>query len=196
LTFIRAATRLILPVAVAASTLCGCVTPPLEPRTVLDENSGASITVVDQPLIMARERRDVAVQARDYLTFVAAEVDESGHRQLVWVVHQWSTIDERAAEFRPAPDSPLLVVADGRDLRLKPIGDSMALRYIHNAALGAPEDAHAVTTAYAVDPATLDFVAASRQLSVAFPESRLTLPFGIWKDGRAALQRLLDQVGR
>lgn len=178
----------------AAVASVGCVMPPVEPRTVLDENSGASLTVVDQPLVLARERRDVAVQARDYLTFVAAEINESGRRQLVWVVHQWSTIDSRATDFQPAPDTPLLLVADGRDLRLKPIGDSAA-RYLRNPALAAPEDANAITTAYAVDAATLEFVASSRQLSAAYPESRLTLPFGLWKDGRPALQRFVDQVG-
>jgi hypothetical protein len=193
-TFIRTALRVTSLAAVAM--LSACVMPPVEPRTVLDENSGASITVVDQPLVMARERRDVAVQARDYLTFVAAEINESGHRQLVWVVHQWSTIDARAAEFQPLPDTPLLLVADGRDMRLKPIGDSRALRYVQNPALLAPEDANAVTTAYAVDAATLEFVASSRQLSAALPDSRLALPFGLWRDGRAALQRFVDEVGR
>lgn len=163
---------------------------------MLDENSGASLTVVDQPLVLARERRDVAVQARDYLTMVAAEINESGRRQLVWVVHQWSTIDARATDVVPLPDTPLLLVADGRDLRLKPIGDSAPRRYVHNPALRAPEDANAVTTLYAVDAATLDFVANSRQLSAQFPESRLTLPFVLWSDGRAALLRFLDQVGR
>lgn len=192
--FQRAAPRIVILVAVAV--LGGCVTPPLEPRSVLDPDSGASLTVVDQPLVLARERRDVAVQARDYLTFVAAEINESGKRQLVWVVHQWSTIDARAADFEPLPDSPLLLVADGRDMRLKPIGNTTALHYVHNAALLAPADANVVTTAYAVDPATLDFVASSRHLSAAFPESRLTLPYGLWKDGRAALRRLLEQIGR
>lgn len=181
--------------AVAALGLGGCVMPPVEPRVVLDENSGASITVVDELLVLARERRDVAVQARDYLTFVAAEVNESGHRQLVWVVHQWSTIDTRAADFQPVPDTPLLLVADGRDVRLKPVGNSMALRYLHNPALRAPADANAVTTAYAVDAATLEFVATSRKVSAAFPDSKLTLPFELWKDGRPALQRFVDQVG-
>ena len=192
----RAATRVVSLAAVAVTSICGCVMPPVEPRTVLDENSGASITVADQPLVLARERRDVAVQARDYLTFVAAEINESGHRQLVWVVHQWSTIDARAVDLVPTPDAPLLLVADGRDMRLKPIGDSRTLRYVHNPALLAPEDANAVTSAYAVDVATLEYVATSRQLSAAFPDSGLTLPFLPWRDGRAALQRFVDQVKR
>jgi hypothetical protein len=114
-------------------TFSACVTPPLEPRKVLDERSGISLTVVDQPLVLARERRDVAVQARDYLTLVAAQINESGKRELVWVVHQWSTIDSRAD---------------------------------------------------------------SRRIAASFPESRLTLPFTLWTDGRPALQRFLAEVRR
>jgi hypothetical protein len=179
----------------AAVLLGGCTMPPLAPRTVLDERTGASLTVVDQPLVLARERRDVAVQARDYLTLVAAEINESGHRQLVWVVHQWSTIDARVTDFRPTPGAALLLVADGRDMRLTPIGDSTALAYAHNPALLAPEDANTITTLYAVDTATLDFVATSSHVSATLPESGLALPFTLWKDGRPAILRFLNQIG-
>jgi hypothetical protein len=176
------------------ATLSACVTPPLEPRNVLDERSGISLTVVDQPLVLARERRDVAVQARDYLTLVAAQINESGQRELVWVVHQWSTIDSRAAEFQPTPGEPLLLVADGRDVRLHPIRSAAA--YIQHSALRAPADALAVTTVYAVDDETLQYVAESGRIAASFPESRLTLPFSLWTDGRPALRRFLAEVRR
>jgi len=71
------------------------------------------------------------------------------------VVHQWSTIDARAADLQPVPDTSLLLVADGRDVRLRPVGNSLAPRYLGNPALRAPADANAVTTVYAVDAATL-----------------------------------------
>jgi hypothetical protein len=177
-----------------AALLGGCVMPPLEPRSVLDERSGASLTVVDQPLILARERRDVAVQARDYLTLVAAEINESGRRRLVWALHQWSTIDARAADEKPLPSATLMLIADGRDMRLVPIADSAATAYSRNPALMAPEDANAVTTLYGVDEATLEFVATSRQLSASFPDARLSLPFLLWADGRPALSRFLQEL--
>jgi hypothetical protein len=192
----RNALRVSCLVMLAGAVLGGCVMPAVEPRTVLDENSGASLTVVDQPLVLARERRDVAVQARDYLTLVAAEINESGRRRLVWVLHQWSTIDSRAAEPWPLRGTPLLLVADGRDMRLLPIGESDAFPQLANPLLRAPEDANAVTTVYAVDAATLDYVANCRHISAVLPESGLTLPFGPWSDGRPALRRFLDQVGR
>lgn len=192
----RAILRAVCLAIPITAILGACVMPPLEPRTVLDERSGASLTVVDQPLVLARERRDVAVQARDYLTLVAAEINESGKRRLLWVLHQWSTIDARATGLRPARSTPLVLVADGRDMRLVPIDDSDALRYLANPLLRAPEDANAVTTVYAIDAATLEYVATCNHLSAALPESGLTLPFGPWSDGRPALRRFVAQVGR
>ncbi len=181
-------------VVMTAASLSACVMPPLEPRSVLDERSGTSLTVVDEPVIFARERRDVAVQARDYLTLVAAEINESGRRRLVWIVHQWSTIDARARDFQPTPGAPLLLVADGRDILLNPVDGSIAAEYLDNPALLAPDDADAVTTVYAVDDAILEYVASARHLTASFPESRLTLPFLLWTDGRGALQRLRQRT--
>jgi hypothetical protein len=175
--------------------MAGCVMPALEPRVVLDTSTGVTMTVVDQPLVLARERRDVAVRARDYLTLVAAEVNESGRRQLVWVAHQWSTIDTRAAEFAPESAEPLVLVADGRDLRLLSQPSPLAARLARNPALLPPEDTRAVTTVYAVDPATLEYVASSTRLSAVFPQSRLSLPFTVWANGRPALLRFLAHTG-
>lgn len=185
------ALRTIPAILVVFAFLDGCAMPPLQPIAVLDERSGASLTVVDQPLVLARERRDVAVQARDYLTMLAAEINESGRRRLVWVVHQWSTIDARASEFQPSPAATLLLVADGRDLRLTPIPNFNADAYLGNAALRPPADAQAMTTVYAVDAAMLEYVAGSEHVYASFPDSRLMLPFAIWNDGRPALLRFL-----
>jgi hypothetical protein len=169
--------------------------PPLEPRTVLDATTGLTMTVVDQPLVLARERRDVAVKARDYLTMVAAEINESGRRRLVWVVHQWSTIDSRVADFQPTPGETLMLVADGRDIRLQQAPQSLAAAMARSPDLLPPEDVHAQTTLYAIDAATLHYLATSTRLTASFPESRLTLPFTLWTDGRAAVIRLLEQTG-
>lgn len=192
---LRAVSRFIPVALLGAAALCGCVTPPLEPHAALDERSGASLTVVDTPLVLARERRDVAANARDYLTLVAAEINEAGRRRMVWVAHQWSTIDKRATDFQPVPGAPLLLIADGRDLRLAPVKDPGAAVLARNGALLAPDNADAITTFYAVDAATLEYVAASHYLSASFPESHLALAFTEWKDGRAALMRFLAQVG-
>jgi hypothetical protein len=181
--------------ALASLVLAGCVLPPVEPRVVLDDRTGASLTVVDQPLVLARERRDVAVQARDYITLVAAEFNDAGRRRLVWVAHQWSTIDSRATDFQPTPGAPLTLVADGRDLRLLPLLDRDAVELAKHRALLPPDDAKVVTTVYAIDPTILEYVATSRFLSATFSESSLAIPFTVWTDGRPAVMRFLAQIG-
>ena len=173
--------------------LAGCVTPVPAPRTTVDPNTGVSLIVADEPLVLARERRDVAAQARDYLTLVAAEIDEAGHRRLILAAHQWSTIDSRTADVRPAAGAELLLVADGRDFRLVPLAGPFVDEYARNPALARPEDAEVVTTLYQADPDLLGYIAASHSLSASFPKS-FALPFALWKDGRPALQRLLRET--
>lgn len=178
-----------------AALLAGCTTPMPAPRSTIDPHTGVSLIVADQPVVLARERRDIAAQARDYLTLVAAEIDEAGNRRLIFAAHQWSTIDSRAADVRPAGDAVLLLVADGRDLRLVPMPEEIAETYAHNMALKPPGDADIVTTLYEIDAETLRYIAASRVITASFPNS-FALPFTLWKDGRTALDRLLDTIGR
>lgn len=183
-----------LTCAVGALVLfAGCMAPARAPRTTLDPGTGVSIVVADAPLVLARERRDIAAQARDYLTLVAAEIDEAGHRRLVWVAHQWSTIDSRNADVKPAAGVDLLLVADGRDLRFTPMPAGLAAPYRASAAFQPPDDAETVTTFYETDSDAMHYVATSRSLTASFPDS-FALPFVMWKDGRPALQRLLEAV--
>jgi hypothetical protein len=172
---------------------CGCATPGTGTRELLDAKTGATLVVVDEPLILARERRDVAVQARDYLTLVGAEINVSGRRKLFLAVHEWSTIDSRATEHVSHGNSALLLVADGRDVRLQPATDPAAASFATGTALWRPEDAFVTTTIYEIDAATLDYLATSTTLAAAYPDS-FALPFALWRDGRPALRRLLSTI--
>jgi hypothetical protein len=179
---------------IVATLLAACAARPQATRAVIDPETGVSMIVVEQPIVLARERRDIAANARDYLTLVAAEINDAGRRRLIWVAHQWSTIDVRASDFRPAPDQRLLIVADGRDLRLVPLRDSTLTAYLRHPALLRPEDADVITTFYACDLAMLEFVATSRRVTASYPDS-FALPFALWRDGRPALGRLVDVIG-
>jgi len=44
----------------------------------LDDSSGSTLFVVQQPLLFARSRSDLAANARDYVTLVALQEDRSG----------------------------------------------------------------------------------------------------------------------
>lgn len=172
--------------------LGGCTSTPPGARELLDPRTGASITIVDAPLVFARERRDAAAHARDYLTIFAAEINEAGKRRLVLAVHDWSTIDQRTTGRRPAR-SELLLVADGRDFRFTPLQGELVERYARNRQLRPPDDADAITTFYETDAAALEYLGASEQLSASYSDG-FALPFALWRDGRPALLRLVALV--
>ena len=46
-------------------------------------------------LVFARERPELAVHARDYITLVPLDVNRMGKHSLYFYVYVWSTIDKR-----------------------------------------------------------------------------------------------------
>jgi len=187
----------LLPALLAAGLLSACASLPAPaPLTYLDERTGITLTLVDAPLVLARERRDLAANARDYLTLVAVTRNESGRVTPALLVHRWSTIDTRVAQAAtPAGDPRLVIVADGRDirpLRLEPVPREFLASDIHD--LWRPSVSQVETTVYRIDAATLRFIARSERISAFRDLAEDALPYGIWRDGRAALGRLADGV--
>jgi hypothetical protein len=159
----------------------------LAPQEHLDRRSGETLVVVNQPLVFARERSDVAVRARDYTTLVAVEADRAGRYSAYLVAYRWSTVDRRMTDL-PAEDAGALrIVADGRELLLTPL---TALPEALKSAdmLHAPKDARFIVWAYNIDLATLRYLADSTELALRFPRESLPLDFSLWSDGRAALR--------
>jgi hypothetical protein len=174
----------------------GCAPLSHEARTTLDPRTGVSISVADEPLVLARERRDLAAQARDYLTLIATEINVAGSRRLLLCVHEWSTIDARARGNAAPLPTALLLVADGRDLWLSPLAQAPLDAVALSRELARPADAEVYTTFYPIEPEALRYLASAGHLSAAFPARTPPLPFGLWRDGRAAQLRLLDAIGQ
>ncbi|MFO1400991.1 MAG: hypothetical protein U1F30_07235 [Steroidobacteraceae bacterium] len=172
----------------AGATLPGCASEPQRaPAEVLDEQTGATLVVVAEPLVFARARLDVAANARDYLTLVAVEANRSGKYAQYLLVHRWSTVDRRMAAL-PGPDAGrLIIVADGRELEFKPL-QPMPAALVRHDRVHYPADTDAVSWAYEVDLATLGYLAGSQQIGVRLPDDPLDSPFTLWSDGRAALR--------
>ncbi len=168
--------------------------PPREATQFLDERTGITLSVVDAPLILARERRDIAANARDYVTLVAAERDLMGRRQLVLLAHRWSTIDTRVGAGDDDAATALTLVADGRDIHLSAASAQLPPEFAQGERLLRPPVDQVTTLAFETDIATLRYLASSRQLSASFDAARATLPYSIWRDGRDSLQQFLDSV--
>jgi hypothetical protein len=160
----------------------------------LDETTGNTVLAVAAPIVFARERTDVAAHARDYATLVAVAVDRSGRYDQYLLVYRWSTVDRRMSPPPDAAGGALRLLADGRQIDLRPEA-RMPVDIGQRASLRAPAHADLVARAYRVDEATLQFIAASRELRLLMPQESLRIPFTLWEDGRAALARYLAQIG-
>jgi hypothetical protein len=176
---------------VALAVLASCATrPPAASKEIFDEQSASTLSVVSQPLVFARERTDVAAHSRDYATLVAVEDDRSGQYSQYLLLYRWSTVDRRMSPL-PAPESgKLQILADGRTIDLKPM-ERPPTSLAQRRALHVPEHGDVVYRAYRVDAALLNFIAASREITVRMPQEPFDTPFTLWKDGRAALAQFL-----
>jgi len=174
----------------ALALQAACASAPVrEPTELLDEQTGATLVVVAEPLVFARARVDVAANARDYATLVAVEANRSGKYSQYLLLHRWSTVDRRMAALPPPGAGRLLIQADGRVLEFKPLVPTPAAlaRRDH---VFLPDDADVVSWAYDCDQATLAYLAASHDIELRLPEESLDAPFALWGDGRAALRAL------
>lgn len=98
-----------------ALLLVGCAAAPIGgQREYLDAQTAATVTVGGPALVFARERPDLAVHARDYLTLVPVDVNRSGEHAQYFVGYAWSTIDKRSLADEPAALPRFELIADGR----------------------------------------------------------------------------------
>ncbi len=169
--------------------------PEPAPRAMLDEQTGVSLSVVSEPIVLARDRRDLAAHARDYLTLVAVERNQAGRRNLVLLVYRWSTIDRRVNLQPDAAARNLVLVADGRDIALRPVAERLPEELRPRAELLQPDVSEVDAIAYRVDRNALRVIAEGKDLVAFFADARGALPFQLWGDGRAALARFADEAG-
>jgi hypothetical protein len=181
-------------------SMSACATPPRAGvNEYLDERTGASVTVVREPLIFALERSTLAAHARDYISLTAAEVDRSGQTQLCVLGYFWSTIDRRTGSgtSRPA-DKSLALFADGRLIRLSPL-ESPPKDLEADSRLHAPETAHFDQAAYKVSLEELRYIAGSQALKLRLAvdkdeEDPDAETFSVWTDARKALKDFVARI--
>ena len=104
-----------------AGHLAGCASEqPHGPREYLDERTAATITVAGESMVFAYDRPDLGVNARDYVTLTAVDVNTAGRHATHLVGYAWSTLDKRAVK---ESDSRYEIVADDRTLPLQAMPD-------------------------------------------------------------------------
>ena len=179
--------------ALLALLACATHAGDSPPREYLDEETGATVNLESEPLVFAYQRRELAANARDYVTLQAAAVNRAGKVSYVLLSYVWSTVDPRMREEPLLNPDQLLLHADDRRIPLNARGHSA-----HDAGIGmvvdAPSGSSGPPTVYTTDLATLRFIAESRHLAVAVDTERSTLVYDLWEDRRADLARFVRHL--
>lgn len=179
----------------ALLALCACAahagaSPPHE---YLDEETGATVTLQTEPLVFAYSRRELAANARDYVTLQAAAVNRGGKVTYVLISYVWSTVDPRMREEPLVIPDLLVLHADDRHIQLNARGHTAREAGI-GMAVDVPPGSNGPPTVYGTDLATLRFIAESRHLAIALDTERSTLTYDLWEDRRADLARFVRHL--
>ncbi|MCJ7452571.1 MAG: hypothetical protein MUO39_08865 [Steroidobacteraceae bacterium] len=178
-----------LAVAAAALAAGACASPPSDgPRQYLDEKSAATVTVARESLVFARDRPELAVHARDYLTLVPIDVNRMGRHAVYFYGYVWSTIDKREAGAHDGIAN-FEIVADGRRIPLVPVNATPRELGLVEPPLRAPS-ASARLLIVRTDRETLALVADASELSAAELRDGLSESYVLWSGNPAELLAL------
>jgi hypothetical protein len=162
-------------------------------REYLDQSTAVTIVVVSKPFVFARERSDLAVNARDYLSLTPLQVNRSGDRHLYWFGFRWSTIGSRNREPPVKDGVEYVLLADGRPIALRPVGRSLREVGIGELPLRSPSR-HATPVLFAADAEILNYAAAATEVSVHLIYEDQNEAFELWRDARHTVREFLDEL--
>ena len=171
--------------------LAGCGSQPADysPYERLDEQTGATVTAIDHPLVFARDRSERAANLRDYVTIAPAAVNRGGKRELVLVAYIWSTLDPRYEPARPEADALVLVALDRR-INLTANGKSPHDLGIDES-VDVPVGQDVKPLVFPTDAETLRYIAAAPQLAIQTRVGDESVTYELWDDQRRALDRFV-----
>ena len=165
-----------------ALALAGCAAAPTTaPREYLDEQTAATITVVQKPWIFMREQTAANAQ-RDYLHLYAIDVNRMGdHRQYFAVL--------QSAPLADAPPPALELQAGGRAVTLE-----RATEQPRELGIAQPiAESYTLTAAWSyfpVDKQTLATLANAGDLKAHLINAQGPMTYVLWRDGRDELSEL------
>jgi hypothetical protein len=179
-----------LVVVVVALAAGACASPPSDgPRQYLDEKSAATVTVAREALVFARDRPELAVHARDYLTLVPIDVNRMGTHEVYFYGYVWSTIDKRGSGYLRDGVAGFEIIADGRRIPLVPVNATPRELGLVEPPLRAPSASARLLIAR-TDRETLAIVTNAGELSAAELNDGLSEPYVLWSGSPGALLAL------
>jgi hypothetical protein len=162
----------------AAILAAGCASEqPAGPREYLDERTAATITVAGESMVFACERPELGVNARDYVTLTAVDVNTSGKHATHLVGYSWSTLDKRAIAEGA---SHYEVVADDRVLPLQPMPDGFRAIGVNDPPIPVPARGALPLTA-PITPDQLQFLRDTPGAHIVRTRDGVQERFGLWR---------------
>lgn len=162
-------------------------------REYVDEITAASITASTDTLLFARERTDLAVNARDYITLIPVEINRTGTRTCFWSGYLWSTIDRRGRQSWLAEGDELVLLADGRPIRLRSSGKTLEDQGAAQPISPSPART-AIPVLFPATPEEIAYVAHAAEVRVALLHSGTSESFVLWKGRPGALRAFSEHI--
>lgn len=166
-----------------------------EPLEYLDEETGATVTVVGRPLVFVHDRSGFLGNAGDYVTLAAGAVNQSGKITYVLIAYFWWSGVPPKAELAPTAIEPLALQADDRDIQL-----ILRAASAREAGIGVPVHRPPFGTAtphvYAIDLSTMGFIAESHHLALHIQSEGTSVNYALFEDRRAALREFVRRFNR
>jgi hypothetical protein len=161
------------------------------PLEYLDQQTGATITVVGRPLVLIDKRQSsMASNASDFVTLAAAAVNTSGKVSYVLIAYFWSTGVPRHREGAALGAERVILQVDDQQIELAPRGRS-AREIGIGVPIYPPPFGDTTPYLYAIDLATFRLMSESRQLTLHVESSGSPLNYELFEDGRVAVRQFV-----
>jgi hypothetical protein len=162
------------------------------PFEYLDDQTGATISVVGEPLVFAHDRAS-APGPGDYVTLVAAAVDQSGELGYVLIKYCWSVGALRASVAEQCATAPLLLEADDRNIELL-LRKGSARDAGIGVAVHHPPFGTATPYVYSIDLPTMQFISECHHLSLRVGSGDTPFSYELFEDRLASLREFVRHV--
>lgn len=161
------------------------------PLEYLDEQTGATISAVGEPLVFAPARSS-QVAAGDYITLAAAAVDRSGDISYVLIKYCWlAGVSGPSAGVLCA--APLVLQADDRRIEL-PLSKGSARDAGIGLPIHRPPFGAGTPYVYSVDLETIRMISESHHLSLSIGGDSAPLTYELFEDRLSSLREFVRHM--
>jgi hypothetical protein len=153
--------------------------------------TAAEVTAAGRVLVFARERPELAVNARDYLTVIPVRLQHGDTSDYYLYAYAWSTIDKRSEGPGSHEPTHFDIVADGRRISISVPSASHAGPGLDQVPAHPPAD-DATLLVTPLTSETLEIMRDARELQAIADADGSAARYELWDDRRGSLAAFLQ----